>query len=509
MKKLSTFFTLIFIPVFALIAQSGFQKKQEKEIQEEDIIAQGLDSMDAHYGFTYPTSSLYDTLILNTYNFRSDDVPTYSDDILKQRLMEIPAVISMDYNIYVKRFIDLYTLQRREQVSRMLGLSNIYFPIFEEALDREGMPIELKYLAVVESALNPHARSRVGATGLWQFMLPTARMYGLSVNSLVDERKNPYKSTEAALKYLKGAYDEYGDWLLAIASYNCGPGNVRKAIRRSGGKKNFWAIRRYLPRETRGYVPAFIAATYVFHYASEHNLYPIYVNFDYKSDTIHIRKLDISLNSIASMTQTRLDVLRQLNPELMRNRIPYSSKTYALRVPRRVSDYFIENDYTIRSKYGRKGAAYAKNSSSSKSSNYSSSFSSTPYNPGNGRLRYHVVKEGEVVGAIAEAYGVSTRNISYWNNLRGYRIRVGQKLKIYSNKTPKPVKVTPTQPVTKSTSSSAVIPAGPGTYHTVKRGDTIWNIARAYQGTTAQSIINLNKGIDVKDLKVGQRIRVK
>jgi membrane-bound lytic murein transglycosylase D len=505
MKKLLLLILVCFCFFSFLQAQSGYIKTNLPQEPEDQPIKEGLDSMAIHYTFDNPSSSLYDTLIFNKYNFRSDEVPEYRDDVYERRLNDIPAVIPMDFNPHVKRFINLYTKDRREQMSRMLGLSEVYFPIFEAALDRERMPIELKYLPIVESALNPHARSRVGATGLWQFMIATGRQYGLTVNSYVDERKNPYKSTEAALRYLKRSYEEYGDWLLAIASYNCGPGNVRKAIARSGGKKDFWAIMRYLPRETRGYVPAFIAATYAFEYASEHNLYPIYVNFDYRSDTIHIRKMDITLEEIAQMSNTKVEVLRRLNPELQRGRIPYSSKTYVLRAPYRVTEYFASYPITIRDKYGVKRDTYQKRHSATASFTTSSAYKPTyPSYPANAKLYYHVVKEGEVVGAIAEAYHVSPRSISSWNNLYRYRIKVGQKLKIYSTQKPDRVKT-----IAETAPKPAPIPTGPGTYYKIKRGDTLWDISKLYNGTSPSSILALNPGVNAKDLKPGMQIRVK
>jgi len=505
MKKLILLILVCFCFFSFLQAQSGYIKTDLAQVSEDQPIKEGMDSMSIHYTFDNPSSSLYDTLIFNKYNFRSDEVPEYRDEVYERRLNDIPAVIPMDFNPHVKRFISLYTKDRREQMSRMLGLSEVYFPIFEAALDRERMPIELKYLPIVESALNPHARSRVGATGLWQFMIATGRQYGLTVNSYVDERKNPYKSTEAALRYLKRSYEEYGDWLLAIASYNCGPGNVRKAIARSGGKKDFWAIMRYLPRETRGYVPAFIAATYAFEYASEHNLYPVYVNFDYRSDTIHIRKMDITLEEIAQMSNTKVEVLRRLNPELQRGRIPYSSKTYVLRAPYRVTEYFASFPISIRDKFGMKRDTYQKRHTATASFTNSSAYKPTyPSYPANAKLYYHVVKEGEVVGAIAEAYHVSPRSISSWNNLYRYRIKVGQKLKIYSTQKPDRVKT-----IAETAPKPAPAPTGPGTYYKIKRGDTLWDISKLYNGTSPSSIMALNPGVNAKDLKPGMQIRVK
>jgi membrane-bound lytic murein transglycosylase D len=508
MKKLLLLPFVCFCLFSFLQAQSGYIKTSSTEASEDEAIEEGLDSMDIHYTFDNPSSSIYDTIIFNKYNFRSDEVPSYRDDVYAKRLHDIPAVIPMDFNPKVKRFIELYTRERREQMSKMLGLSEVYFPIFEEALDRERMPIELKYLPIVESALNPHARSRVGATGLWQFMIATGRQYGLTVNSYVDERKNPYKSTEAALRYLKNSYEEYGDWLLAIASYNCGPGNVRKAIARSGGKKDFWAIMQYLPRETRGYVPAFIAATYAFEYASEHNLYPVYVNFDYRSDTIHIRNMDISLEEIADMSQTKVEILKQLNPELQRGHIPYSSQTYVLRAPYRVTEYFAAFPISIREKYGMKRDAYENRhtatASFTSSASSSSSSSYQPTYPSNSKLHYHTVKEGEVVGAIAEAYHVSTRSIANWNNLYRYRIKVGQKLKIYTDSKPERVKT-----IAENTAAPSPQPTSNGTFYHVRRGDTLWDISKKYSGTSPNSILGLNPGVNARDLKPGMSIRVK
>lgn len=265
--QVNTSSKLLSDPDSAIVATTKGSNFSDFESEVKPIDAQ-LQGFVKNYKYPRPTTRSYDTLLHNTEKHTPKEIPTYKPTTIGRRLYELPTTIPMDYNSYVKRYIDVYTKQRRDQTAKMLGLTRVYFPIFEEHLDRMEMPIELKYLPVVESALNPHARSRVGATGLWQFMLSTGRLYGLNVNSYVDERKDPYKSTEAALRYLKRSYEEFGDWLLAIASYNCGPGNVRKAIRRSGGKRTFWEIRPYLPRETRGYVPAFIAVNYAFNYAS-------------------------------------------------------------------------------------------------------------------------------------------------------------------------------------------------------------------------------------------------
>lgn len=471
-------------------------------------IEEQLDNFVKDYRFDASSSSIYDTLLLNTHDFGPKEVPTYSQEIIRQRLYDLPTEISMDHNVYVQRFIDLYSLRRRDQVSRMLGLRNVYFPIFEEELDRKGMPMELKYLSIVESALNPHARSRVGATGLWQFMYRTGKEYGLEVNSYVDERKDPYKSTIAAMKYLESAHKEFGDWLLAIASYNCGAGNVRKAIIRSGGQRNFWAIREHLPRETRGYVPAFIAAAYVFEYAPEHNLYPVYPDFSLNHDTIHVSRMDLTLEEIAKMTNTSYNLLKHLNPELKMERVPYSAKSYPLRVPDQVAEYFTANSGRLRQQYGARKTP-PKTATASYTSNKSTYRPSS--SKGSGKLIYHTVRHGDVVGTIAERYGVSPRSVANWNNLRRYKIKVGQKLKIYSKGS---VQQASTRTVSSRQISSttrrpgAAAPAN-SVFHAVKKGETIWGIASQYPNVNVQQIMALNPGLKASKIDVGQRIRVK
>ncbi len=479
--------------------------------ETQDPVQERFEDFVNNYHYAEPTTTTYDSLLLNTERFEPDEVPTYEPQVLASRLYGLPTVIPMDYNQYVQRYIDVYTIRKRDLTGKVLGLSRVYFPIFEEYLDRAGLPIELKYLSVVESALDPHARSRVGATGLWQFMLGTGRMYGLQVNSFVDERKDPYKSTEAATRYLKNAYEEFGDWLLAIASYNCGPGNVRKAIARSGGKRNFWEIMPYLPRETRGYVPAFIAVTYVFNYASLHNIYPVRVDFTMSQDTLHLRHMDITLAEIARLSNTDVDELRYLNPELQREHIPYSSQDYVLRVPPRVATYFATYHRSLRAEYGkRRNATPPTAAVASASSRTSSSSTRASYSPPPGtQVYYYTVQQGDVVGSIADRYGVGASQIANWNNLYRYRIRVGQKLRIYTTpaKAAQAANYRP-EPRPASTAPANPAPSGTGTYHTVRSGDTLWDLARRY-GVSVDQIRRLNPSLDASDLKVGQNIRIR
>ncbi|MDR1584846.1 MAG: transglycosylase SLT domain-containing protein [Prevotellaceae bacterium] len=352
--------------------------------------------------------------------FPDSNVVTPPDSVFRDRLARLPCIMEMPYNSIVQSFINLYTVQKRLQMEYMLGVGKFYFPLFEEVLAANDMPLELKYLPVIESALNPSAYSHMGAAGLWQFMVGTGRMYELEINSLVDERMDPIKSTHAAIRYLKDLYAIYSDWHLVIAAYNCGPGNVRKAISRSGGKRDYWAIYPYLPRETRGYVPTFIAAVYAMEYAPEHNICPAPVELPVISDTIHIRET-IHFEQISAATGISVEELRYMNPQYRKNIVPGLYKPYALRLPAEYLSPFIEKydeivqhraDELINNR--RKEIEIARQSASGSS----------------GKGIYHTVRKGETLGHIALKYGVSVNKLRQWNNIRGNLIRQGQRLKI-------------------------------------------------------------------------------
>ncbi|MCD4665756.1 MAG: lytic transglycosylase domain-containing protein, partial [Bacteroidales bacterium] len=276
-----------------------------------------------------------DTAVLNTFNFPADSVPVYPDSVIRERIDELnkETIMELTFNRQVKNYIKVYTEKRRELTSKVLGLANLYFPLFEEQLDKYNMPLELKYLAVVESALNPTANSRAGAKGLWQFMYRTGKVYGLQSTSLVDDRFDPYKSTDAACRHLQDLYDIYGNWSLALAAYNSGAGNVNKAIRRAGGVKSYWAVWPYLPRETRGYVPAFIAVVYIMNHSAEHNIYPVEPAFFHEEiDTVTIRDV-LSFDQISEMLHIPVADLKFLNPTFKKGIIPTTkSKKYTLRL---------------------------------------------------------------------------------------------------------------------------------------------------------------------------------
>ncbi len=350
---------------------------------------------------------------------------TPTDEELIERLRAMPTVIEMPFNSVVRNNILMYTNRRKQLVENMLGMSLYYMPIFEQALDRYGLPLELKYLPVIESALNPEAVSRAGATGLWQFMLPTATGEGLEVSSLVDQRRDPYTSSDAAARYLKKLYDIFGDWSLVIASYNCGPGNVNKAIRRAGeGKKDFWQIYPYLPAETRGYVPAFIAANYVMNYYDKHNISPALAKKPIVTDTVHITRR-VHFEQIRDVLGIPLEELQTLNPQYRTGLIPGDIRPYALVLPSlQVYAYLAHEDSIVNhnaSRYGRRDVVEpaVTGSGSDSRGEYVEELV----------VRYHTVKKGQTLASIARQYGVTQASIRKANKI-GKKVRRGQKLRI-------------------------------------------------------------------------------
>lgn len=435
-----------------------------------------------------------------------DDVPTSDEDYL-QRLKALPTVIEMPYNQVVRSYIDMYTQRRRTLVEEMLGLSLYYMPIFEQALEQEGLPLELKYLPVIESALNPDAVSRVGATGLWQFMLSTAKGLGLEVNSLVDERRDPIRSSELAAKYLKQLYEIYGDWSLAIASYNCGPGNVNKALRRAGGgKQDFWDIYYYLPKETRGYVPAFIAANYVMTYHNDHNIGNALAKRPVLTDTIHITQR-VHFDQISEVLGIPVEELRVLNPQYRRDEIPGDIRPYALTLPsKQVYSYIVSEDSIV----NHNSAKYARRTTAVPGGEISDSETQLV-------VKYHKVKRGETLSIIARRYGVSVSTLKKWNGLRSSRLKTGQRLRINTYqrvaKKEEPETVQEElaenkveQPVEKPSTTVQQSVDVDTKYHTVRRGETLGLIAERY-GVTVSRLKDWN---DLRSNKifVGQRLKV-
>ncbi len=364
-----------------------------------------------------------DKYAVDTYCDLPPDVVRCPDSIYQQRLRQLPFSMEMAYNRTIRSFIERYVVYGRSQTANLLGLSEYYFPIFEDALSQYNLPLELKYLPIIESGLKTTIKSHVGASGLWQFMVSTGRMYGLEINSLVDERSDPIKSTDAACRFLRDLYDIYGDWNLVIAAYNCGPGNVNKAIRRSGGKRDYWDIYPYLPRETRGYVPVFIGASYAMIYHKEHNICPREFHLPLLTDTIMTDKR-VHLKQIASVLDMSLDEVRMLNPQYRQDVVPGVSKSYALCLPLdKATDYILledeilvhDADALLNSQFAKINAAQANRTDLW----------------GTGDIVYHKVRSGDTLGHIASKYRVSVTQLKRWNNMSGTTIRIGQRIKIY------------------------------------------------------------------------------
>lgn len=349
------------------------------------------------------------------------------DSVFVDRLQSMMSPIPMVYNDQVRRFIELYVVKRRYLVQRMLGLSNYYFPLFEKVLEAHDMPLELKYMAIIESALNPNALSRVGASGLWQFMYYTGKRYGLDVTSYVDERRDPVKATEAAAVFLRDLYNMYGDWHLAIAAYNCGPGNVNRAIARSGGHKDFWKIYYNLPKETRGYVPAFIAAAYAMNYAQEHNIYASESEVIQPTDTVMIYQ-PLHFNQVTSVLGVQTDLIRQLNPQYKHDVVPaIEGKTYSLVLPVDATFAFAAHEDSV---YARDRMKYFPDNKIVKITDSRGAVYAGRTPDGKAKLIY-TVRSGDVPGSIARRFGVRVNDLVYWNNIRRGMIRIGQKLVIY------------------------------------------------------------------------------
>ncbi|WP_274474999.1 LysM peptidoglycan-binding domain-containing protein [Mangrovimonas aestuarii] len=452
---------------------------------KDHVIASDLDNkwLKELYSITQ-----YDTLNPTIVDLPEAEIeyPELSTDTLKHRLelLNAKTPFNVSYNPVLESVIKSYLKNRRKSLQRLMTLSEFYFPMFEKEMDNYNIPLEMKYLAIVESALNPKAKSRVGATGLWQFMFSTGKMYGLEVSSYVDERSDPIMSTEAAAKYLSKLYEIFGDWDLALAAYNSGPGNVTKAIRRSGGYQNYWNLRGFLPRETAGYVPAFLATMYIFEYAEEHgferDLKPEFAYFE--TDTVRVKQM-ITLDQVSEVTGVNIEALQFLNPSYKLDIIPYiKDEDYVLRLPKTVVGPFVANEKAIYS--------YAKAEFDKREKPLPQFFEAES------RIRYRV-RSGDYLGLIARKYGVRVSQIKQWNGLRSNNIRVGQRLTIYPRKP-----VASVASVSKSSNSS-----NSEKNYTVKKGDTLWSIAQKFPGISIQNLKDWND-ISGSNLKPGMTLKL-
>ena len=510
---------------------------------------------------TYPESFETDThkMLQNWYlqnytvldtNFDKSQPLNATDEVYIKRLSALPTTIEMPYNQIVRSYINMYTQRKRELVEAMLGMSLYYMPIFEQALERHGVPLELRYLPVIESALNPDAVSKAGATGLWQFMLPTARGLGMEISTLVDERRDPHVSSEAAAVYLKQLYNMYGDWSLAIAAYNCGPGNVNKALRRAGIEdkkdKDFWSIYYFLPQETRGYVPAFIAANYVMTYYNLHGISPALAKRPIITDSVHVSKR-VNFNQISQVLNIPVEEIRVLNPQYRHDIIPGDIRPYSLVLPSmQVYSYIMSEDSIA----GRDATLYARRSvvepTSLEELENNGEFTTKLV------VKTHKVQRGETLSGIAKKYGVSVSDIKKWNGLRKNSVPRGRNLKIntyervriekpasdttseantserlaeassddektvtetvaaVASDTAKKAKAA-TAPATqarqkKSTSTSSTKSKGGFTNHKVKKGESLYRIAKA-KGTTVEAIQKAN-GMSGSAIREGQTLKI-
>ena len=550
-------------------------------VQEYDPISAMLDSLvTLNHVVRFNALTAGDNVVCNSIT-----CPTFSNEVYSERISKLNTPIPLTYNKYVKDYIELYALKRRGLTQRVMGLSNLYFPLYEEILDQEGLPLEFKYLSIVESALNPIAVSRCGATGLWQFMYNTGLMYNLKVNSYTDERRDPVKATHAACQYFKDMYGIYHDWLLVVAAYNCGAGNVNRAIKRSGGKTTFWEIMPFLPQETRGYVPAFIAVNYVMSYAKEHNLYPIAPEYSYfQVDTVQVNR-QVNFSVLSKQLDVPMDVIAYLNPVYKRNIIPDVEEGLTLRLPTNKLAQFISIEENVYAESKPMPSPILPQFAVANDVNEGDVITAS-----NGRKyeivskkikKSHTVKRGETLSEIADVYSSSVNDIKKLNRLKSTKVHRGQKLSVYAwVKTKVPFKETQNiaakkdvdtiknttasvtkkdsdtvkntaasvskkdsdtvksntvaatkmdsseqliaslneeaadgmnadsqQTIVSETKTKAKTVAEKYIYHMVQPGDTLWNIAKRYEGVTVEQIKDINKLHDA-NIKPGTRLKL-
>lgn len=484
-----------------LAEQEEMSETDEAQLSPEDYTAEVSDSLLSIW-YLQKNTSMEEDIDMDSVKFESS-VP---DSVYMDRLAKMNSFIRLPYNDIVRNYIILYSEKMGVRIENILGLCSYYMPIFQETLNRYDLPEELKAMAIIESALNPTAVSRVGAKGMWQFMYGTAKMYGLHIDSFVDERLDPVKSADAAARYLRDAYNIFGDWNLAIASYNCGAGNVNRAIRRSGGSRAFWDIWPYLPRETRGYVPAFVGALYTMKYYKEHGIRPAATEMPVHVDTFKINKM-LHFKQVYELAGVPMEQLKNLNPQYRHEIVPGNEREYILRIPYNYTNAFIDQEDTL---YRHKADVYFNPATIKKIKD-----------DGDGERIVYKVKSGDYLGKIASKYRVSVNQIKRWNNLKSNNIRVGQRLIIYrggkvttsssssaqsSSTATKTTAAKPASAQTSASKTSTVNPSAEYTVYTVQSGDSLYQIAKKFPGVSAQNIMDFN-GIG-SNIKPGMKIKI-
>lgn len=464
--------------------------EEETTLSPEDYTAEVSDSLLSIW-YLHKNTNIEDDFYMDSVRF----VSSVPDSVYIERLKKMNSFITLPFNDIVKNYIILYSEKMGARIENILGLCSYYMPIFQETFNRYDLPEELKAMAIIESALNPTAVSRVGAKGMWQFMYSTAKMYGLHIDSFVDERLDPIKSADAAARYLRDAYKIFGDWNLAIASYNCGAGNVNRAIRRSGGSRAFWDIWPFLPRETRGYVPAFVGALYTMKYYKEHSIRPAAVEIPAHVDTFKINKM-LHLKQVNELTGAPLEQLKNLNPQYRHEIVPGNEREYILRIPYNYTNAFIDHEDSL---YTYKADIFFNPTTLKKIKDGS-----------DGERIVYKVKSGDYLGKIASKYRVSVTQIKRWNNLKSNNINVGQRLIIYRGG-----KVTTTSSSSSSSASSSsttatktstVDPNAEYIVYTVQSGDSLYLIAKKFSGVSAQNIMDFN---DIgSNIKPGMKLKI-
>jgi len=506
---------LFLISAFCVAAQDASSEVKQQPISFLDSIKgtfvrhEIAECVDQRWTFEIMQQDLFQEMKADIEGINIDDKIDFelSTELLKERLkiLDSKSAFDIDYNSGLENIIKHYLKNRKRSFERLMSLSQYYFPIFESSLAKYNVPLEIKYLAIVESALNPRAVSKAGATGIWQFMYATGKQYNLDVTTFIDERSDILKATEAACQYMVNMYAIFGDWDLVLASYNAGPGNVTKAIRRSGGKQNYWNIRPFLPKETQGYVPAFLATMYIYEFHKEHGIIPQKAVINtFETDTIQV-KGKMSFKQISEVLDIPVAELQFLNPSFKRDFIPFiNDKKHYLRLP--------QNKIALLTSNEDKFYAYLDYDFNRREKPYSSMEALANADGGFQTVqntKFHVVKKGETLGGISNKYGVSLANLKSWNGLKSNNIPIGRKLKIVTHESvavtpkPSPVKTNPT--ITKDTvKTQKTDVALSKSIHTVDKGESLFSIARKYN-LNVDELRDWNQ-LDNDDLQSGQKL---